>query len=518
MLRTKDFLISATLVLLGAVSCFGQQSVLTWHYDNMRTGVNPQETILTPSNVAWAHFGKLFTQPVDGHIVGQPLYLPNVSIPSLGVHNVVYAGTMHGSVYAFDADDNTGNDAYPLWKAVVLAPGATSVPIKTQGGGGITGYTEIGVNSTPVIDPATGILYVLAKDYLNNVATFRLWGLDVTSGASVFTPVPISATFKSGATIYTFDNLTQCNRPALLLNNGVLYIAFGSNGGNGAANEQGWVMAYSAVTPSSPTPQLLGAFDDEPGKCCGAIWGKGGGPSADSAGNIYVESGEGAMIPGVRLGQSVMKVTLGPGGLALTDYFTPYNWSYILSHDLDLNDAVLILPDQPGPHPYEAIAVGKEGTLYLLDRTNMGGFCSTCTTTDTQIVQELQNAVGPETGSLIYWNGIVYSTGQGVPIMAWALNNGLLSTAPAFQTSTNYAGGGQPVLSANGTTNGILWQLNGKTLIAYDAATLKKLYASSQAPNGRDLITSTPHFAQLAVVNGKVYVSTNTGLVVYGHL
>src|ERR1035437_4392678 len=142
MQHTKRSLFHLTAVLLSAATCLGQVSVLTWHYDNMRTGANIQESVLTPSNVVPTQFGKLFTQPVDGAIVGQALYLPNVSIPNHGVHNVVYVATMHDSVYAFDADDDVGGNALPLWKRRVLPSGATPVPMSVQRGQGTTGWTE----------------------------------------------------------------------------------------------------------------------------------------------------------------------------------------------------------------------------------------------------------------------------------------------------------------------------------------------------------------------------------------
>jgi hypothetical protein len=513
-LLPKIKLLSTMLTLLSAALCFGQPPVLTWHYDNARTGANPNETILNLANVNPNAFGKLFDIPADGAVIGQVLYLPNVAIPGKGTHNVVYAATMHDSVYAFDADSNTGANASPLWQVSLLPPGATPVPINVQGGGGTTGWNEVGVVSTPVIDPTTGILYIVAKDYLNGTVSNRLYGLSVTTGARKFNPVIISANFENGGNTYIFNNLTQVNRPALLLSRGVIYIAFGSNGGNGL--EQGWVIAYSAATSASPSPVFRGAFDDEPGKNTAAIWQKGAGLSADSAGHIYGETGDGPVEPGTNLGQSVFRLTQTSGGLSLTDWFTPYNWSYLRSHDLDLNDSVLILPNQPGSHPYLAMAVGKAGTLYLLDRTNMGHLCSTCGNGDTQIVQELPNAVGHETGSLVYWNGRVYSSGVSSPIMAWSLNNGLLSTSPVAQ-SAMVAGEHSPVLSANGTSDGILWQLQGSGFQAFDAMTLQRVYSASQS-NGRDVLPSLPHFAQLMEVNGKVYVGTNSSLVVFGLL
>lgn len=517
--RMKEPLCSA-LLLLCTNNSFGQRSVLTWNYNNPRWGGNVQETLLTPTNVNSAHFGKLFSQPVDGAIVGQALYLPNLSIPNKGVHNVVYVATMNDTVYAFDADHNTGTSSVPLWKTRVLVSGSTPVPITIQGGGGVTGWTQVGVVSTPVIDASTGIIYVVAKDYLNGVVNNRLWGLSVTTGAVKFNPVLIAASFTSGGKTYKFYNRTQVNRPALLLSFGVIYIAFGSNGVNGA--EQGWVIAYSAATTTSPAPQFRGAFDDEPGRYTAAIWQKGAGPSADSAGNVYVETGDGPVVAGINFGQSVLRLKRAGTSLTLGDWFTPLDWTYLYSHDLDLNDSVLILPNQPGLHPYLAIAVGKEGTLYILDRANMGHLCSTCTSSNTQILQELPHAVGNETGSLVYWNGEVYSSGVGTPMMAWSLSNGLLSTTPVAK-SLKVAGGHSPVLSANGTAKGILWQLQGSgsatnyALQAFDAVTLERIYDAAQNA-ARDSLPAFPHFAQLMEVNGKVYVGTNSSLVVFGLL
>lgn len=506
--------------LLFSIPAIAQIKVVTAQYNNMRTGANPQETILTPSNVVFTKFGKLFSQPVDGAIVGQALYLPAVSIPGKGTHNVVYAATMNDTVYAFDADNNSGTNASPLWKKRVLPSGATPVPISVQGGGGGTAWTEVGVVSTPVIDSTTGILYVIAKDYLNGVASNRLHGLNVATGAEKFTPIPIAASFTSGGKTYVFNNLTQVNRPALLLANGILYIAFGSNSGNG--NEQGWVLAYSAATSTS-IPKFRGAFDDEPGACCAAIWQTGGGLSADSAGFVYAEAGEGTVTAGTRLGASVFKLRLTSSGLQLADWFTPYNWRYIFQHDQDLTTSTLILPDQSGAHPHLAIACGKAGTIYVLDRNNMGHLCTTCTAGDTQIVQELSGAlagVGGIIESFAYWNGTVYTFGPGLPIKAWTISAGLLPSTPTTQSKVKGAWH-SGIISANGTGNAILWELSGylssAQLLAFDAVTLQQLYSGNQAGT-RDLLPAAAHFAKLMEANGKVYVGTNSSLVTFGPL
>jgi len=508
-------------LLLFAIPAIAQTKVLTAHYNNLRTGANPQETILTPSNVVWTKFGKLFSHSVDGAIVGQALYLPAVSIPGKGTHNVVYVATMHDSVYAFDADTNSGANASPLWRTRVLPSGATSVPISVQGAGTTTGWTEVGVVSTPVIDSTTGILYVIAKDYLHGIVSNRLYGLNVATGAEKFTPILIAASFISGGTTYVLNNLPQVNRSALLLANGVLYIAFGSNGvTNGKGLEQGWVLAYSAATSTS-IPKLRGAFNDEPGKCCAAIWQTGGGISADSAGNVYAATGDGIFSPGTNFGESVLKLKLTSSGLKLADWFTPYNWYDLWKHDEDLTTSPLILPTQSGAHPNLAIACGKAGTIYVLDRTNMGHICSTCTTTDTQIVQEIPGAAYG-TQSFTFWNETLYTYGIGgtgyLPIKAWTIRRGLLSSTPTAESNVPGAWH-SGVVSSNGTGNAILWIVTGAgsiaRLAAFDAVTLQRIYFSTQAGT-RDLLPAASHFSKLMEVHGKVYVGTNSSLAVFG--
>ena len=484
-------------------------SVTSWHYDNARTGVNANETILNLVNVNPNTFGKLFDIPADGAVIGQALYLPNVVISGKGTHNVVYAATMHDSVYAFDADSNAGANASPLWQVSLLPPGATPVPMTVQGCSGVTGWTEVGILATPVIDSATGTIYVVAKTYENGNTVFRLHALDVSTGSEKFGgPVQIAATYAVNGQTDTFNPFAETNRPALLLTNGHVYLAFGSNGCN-AYGDKGWVISYNSSTLAQE-----GAFNTEPGKALASIWMKGGGLSADSASNIYGETAEGNFNPGTNFGSSVFRLTQSGNSLQVGDWFTPWNQDFLSKNDLDLNDAVLLLPDQPGSHPHLALAVGKEGTVYVLDRDNMGKYCASCTG-DTQIVQELPQ-VAKETGCLVYWNGMVYTTGTGYPILGWALNNGMLSSTPVVQTPAQ-VGAHSPIITSAGTANGILWQINGASLAAYSATTLVRLYVTSQT-NGRDTLPSIPHFAQLMVVNGKLYIGTNSGITVLGLL
>jgi hypothetical protein len=510
--RTVRFLSVLLLTLFVArVHLLAQTSVTTWHYDNARTGANTSESTLTPSNVNSKTFGKLFTDPVDGIIVGHPLYLPNVNIPGQGVHNVVYVCTMHDSVYAFDADN--GNPT-PLWTTSIFTyspPGATAVPATVTKETGI-GWTEVGIISTPVIDPETSTLYLVAETYENAKVVHRLHALEVTTGQEKFGgPTTIVATYTLNGTTTTFADLYQINRPGLLLANGHVYIGFGSNCCN--AYSQGWILSYNAATL-----QQEGTYTPEPGKTLASIWQKGAGLSADSKGNIYGETGEGFYSAGTNLSISVLKISQVGTTLTLGDWFTPYNWQFLSDHDSDLNNAPLILPDQTGTFPHELIASGKEGTIYVLNRESMGQLCSSCTAGDTQIVQEIPQGAGVGSGTPVYWNNTLYFTGESGPIQAYTISNGTL-VVPPFSSPGQLGGGGHAIITANGNSSGILWFINGGgPLWAMDATTLKMLYASYQAPNGRDTMPPLAHFATPIAADGKVFIGTQNSLVVYGLL
>src|SRR5439155_729574 len=234
-------------------------------------------------------------------------------------------------------------------------------------------------------------------------------------------------------------------------------------------------------------------------------------------GNIYAETGEGYYAAGTNLSTSVLKLSQSGSALALTDWFTPYNYQYLSQHDLDLANGVVILPDQPGPYPHELVAVGKQGTIYLLNRDNMGKLCSTCTAGDTQIVEEIPLGSHGNT-TPVYWNNILYFSWASNPVTAYALNNGAL-VIPASARSAALPGPSHAVITANGESNGILWVINGgKTLYAMDAITLSTLYTSDQAAHGRDTLPPLAHFATPIAADGKVFVGTQNSLIVYGLL
>src|SRR6266849_2766060 len=486
-------------------SSFAQQPFLTSRADISRSGANTNETLLTPTNVSKNSFGRLFSVPVDYVVMAQPLYMPNVNIPGRGTHNVVYVVTQADSVYAIDADTGV-----KLWHARMLDGGTTASGIYLPCGTG-PGFNQEGIVSTPVIDPATNTMYLVAKTLLNTTVRHHLHALDITTGNEQSgSPVLITATSTSNKGHKTvFNSLHQKNRPGLLLLNGVLYLGFGSNSCNDGAT--GWVLSYDATSLSQ-----LAVFNTSPDSGLASIWQAGNGLAADPDGNIFVETSEtGAPYDVPNGGQtfcnSVLK--LAPN-LTLADYFTPWSVAYLNSHDLDLSSTgTVILPDQDGPYPHELIASGKQGVVYVLNRDNMGMFSPN----DNQIIQEV--ALEPNVtndvlfGSPAYWNNTVYFAPRASPLMAFPVSGGLLGTP--LKTVGSYAGRHSPSVSANGNSNGVLWVITGQ-LLAFDAVSLKLLYTTNQAPNGRDTLPPIGHFVTQTVTNGKVYVGTRNSLEAYG--
>ena len=509
----------------------------TFHNDSLRTGQNLQETVLTPTNVSSSSFGKLFDYTLDGYTFASPLYVAGVNIPGQGVHNIVYVATEHDSVYAFDAD---GRSTTPLWRVSFINPSAGVTPIPPADTGENEDIpNEIGITGTPVIDTSTNSLYLVAATkevgggtrYVN-----RLHALDLATGAEKFGgPVIIDASVPGtgvdavGGRI-SFNNVTENQRPALLQVGGEIYVAFANHGFNPPYH--GWVMAYSAATLHQDW-----VFCTTPNAQSGGVWMGGDGVAADGSGALYFSTGNGTFDANQGrgdYGDTLLK--LNPNG-TVADYFTPFNYATLDSQDIDLaSGGVILLPDQPGSHPHEVIAAGKGGTVYLVDRDNMGHVGSG---SDNQIVQSLIN-VFPTGGSYntgnysapTYFNSTVYFAPVKGPVMAFSLTNGRLSTSPTSQstaifdgkTSTFSARGGETSISANGNTNGILWALqsNGDsqpgTLHAYDPADLSHEYYTSDQAGARDRLDPWLKFTTPLIANGRVYVISAGRLTAFGLL
>ena len=503
--------------------------VVTYHYDNLRTGQNLNETILTPANVNSTAFGKLGAFTVDGRVDAQPLYLSAVAIPSVGTKNVLYVATEHGSVYAFDADSVNGNTSAFLWKASVLGSGETSSD--DRGCSQVT--PEIGVTATPVIDRtrgARGAIYFVAMSKDANGNYFhRVHALDLTTGAELFGgPVLVQATYPGtgdnslGGNV-VFDAKQYKERPGLLQIGATIYTTWSSHCDAGPYTS--WVISYDANTLAQTSVLNLVPNGSE-----GGIWMAGTAPAADPSGNIYFMVGNGdfdttlnasGFPANANCGQCYVRLS-SSAPMKLLDYFTPSNTVSESNSDTDFGSGgPLLLPDLVdgnGTTRHLAVGSGKDAIIYVVDRDNMGKFNSTAD----NIYQQINGQIGGVWSKPSYFNNTVYYGAVGDHLKAFPITSAKLAGTPATQSATSFAyPGTTPSISANGTSNAIVWAVeNGSTgvLHAYNATNLtSELYNSNQAANNRDQFSDNKYVTPV-VANGKVYVGTPNSVVVFGLL
>ena len=356
--------------------------MVTFHNDIARTGQNLSETILTPKNVQTPGFGKITFFPVGGKVDAQPLYLSNVKIPGQGMHAVIYVVAEDDSVYAFDADKGQS-----LWHVSLLGAG--------EGTSDSRGCDEelnpqIGITATPVIDRSqgpNGAIYVVAmsRDASGNYFQ-RLHALDITNGAELFGgPKNITASYpgvgdnSSGGNVI-FDPAQYKDRAALLLLNGVVYTTWASHCDQRPYT--GWIIGFDEATLNQAR-----VLNVTPNGNDGAIWMSGGGPAADSQGNIYVLDGNGTFDTTLDpsgfpsqgdFGNGFLKLSAQGGALTVTDYFEMADQSEENGTDKDLGSGgTVVLPDQTdasGKVWHLAVAAGKASDFYLVNRDSMGKF------------------------------------------------------------------------------------------------------------------------------------------------
>ncbi|PYV69229.1 MAG: pyrrolo-quinoline quinone [Acidobacteria bacterium] len=516
-----------------------QVTVTTYRNDNTRQGLNASETILKLANVNPSQFGKLFSQSVDGFVFAQPLYLAQVKIPGKNVHNVLYVATQHDSVYAFDADNNTGINQNPLWKRSFIDRSSGVSTILSEDVTCRDTYPEIGITGTPTIDSATGTLYVVVRTKEQEKSFVqRLHALDVSTGEEKFGgPVEIEASVPgtgdgSSAGRVAFEPLRNHQRPGLLLQNGYVYISWASQCDIGPYH--GWVMAYDAHTL-----QQVAIWNATPNGGLGGVWQAGGAPAADTDGNVFLATGNGtfdADTGGVDFGDSLLKFGTRParGQLPVLDYFTPYNQADMSAQDADFGSGgPMLLPTQPPGSPHRNLMVmgDKTGTIYLVDRDNLGKFNAD----GNQIVQTLAGELLCCTGgTTAWWNNIVYVTSVFDTVKAFRFDpaTGLLSSAPVSQTVQSFQYP-PPFLSvsSNGQGDAIVWALDVDTynhrsnstgqpavLRAFDARDLSRELYNSNRMFARDMAGKAVKFTVPTVVNGKVYIGTQDEITVYGLL
>ncbi|MDB6078194.1 MAG: hypothetical protein JWO82_1941 [Akkermansiaceae bacterium] len=531
------------------LGAYAQPAVLTYHNDGSRTGANLQETVLNTSSVNVSGFGKIYSRAVDDQLYSQLLYVPNVNIPGRGTHNVLYAATVNDTVYAFDADyaDLTG----PLWTRSFLSPGVVAINHADLSAAGSCGgnYNDfsgnMGIVGTPVIDPNPfpgapagdqGTLYVVARTKENGQFFQRLHALNVQTGEErPNSPVLITATVAgTGAGSVngniTFNTLTQNQRPGLALVNGIVYIGWASHCDLGPYH--GWMMGYDATTL-----QQLTVFNDTPDGSNGGIWMGGSPPSFDEQGNLFLSTGNGTIGANGNpsdtrnRGESFLKLTPSGSTMAVTSFFTPFNWSTLEGGDVDLGSAGLLLAPGAG-NTKLAIGAGKQGRLYVVDRDNMGGLQAG---SDSQIIQSVDVNLNKKImGGPVYWEGPggvrkFYVWAADTPLKAYTFVGSGFNVTPQNSTMTVFNPGAMLSISANGNTagTGIVWAMcptndaNQHVVVgvlrALNAENITQELWNSTQNSARDAIGNYAKFNQVTVTNGRVYVPTfSNKILVYG--
>jgi hypothetical protein len=522
--RTSAF---AALILAVAVSSWGQTSITTYHYDNYRTGWNSQESVLTPANVGTSSFGLLKTVTLNDQVDAQPLVVPNVTITAgkyPGQHDVAYVATEGNTVYAID-----------VHSGVVLLNPNFGAPVSYPLGCSNNG-PNVGINSTPVIDPTSSTLYVVVYSEGKSGPVYQIHALDLGSLTDKVTPETVtgSHTLTNGTT-YDFKARVQRQRPGLLLANGNVYAGFGSFCDLEANLSRGWLLGWQTGTLTPlPANQVLDTLGSSPNTFfLSSIWMSGYAPAADDSGNIVFVTGNsdpsGTTYNGVsNIQESVVKVS--PDLTAVVDLFTPDNVAQLDEGDTDFGSGgALVLPDQPGQIPHLAVAAGKDAAMYLMNEDDLGGF------------SPMKNNV---LGSYYVggcWCGQSYfvdpsdglprvvSSGGGT-IGVWKLQT---SPSPALikvSSSTSIELGPQnpgffTTISSNGTANPIIWALSHPAnsnpapvyLYAFNpdqgGSTLKPVFQSTAGnwPNVGGNSNLVP-----VVANGQVFVASNKQLRIFG--
>jgi hypothetical protein len=484
--------------------------VLTYHNDLSRGGVNAREFALNSANVNTSTFGKLFSCSVDGAIYAQPLWIANLVIGGTR-HNVVFVGTAQDSLYAFDADTSP---CLQLWHVSLIDPAHGGTGSDTTG-------NDLGIVSTPVIDPASNILYVVTRS-LNAAGTSvyqRLHGIDITTGnEKTGSPLGIAASYPDTGGQVTFDPAQHVQRAGLALAGGTAYLAFASYGET--IPWFGWIMGY---TYSGAQLTQVSVFNTTPNENGGGIWMGGGAPAADNNGNLYVITGNGTFDAATSsatqkdYGDSFLQLT---PGLAVSSYFTPTDQNNDAMNDVDFGAGgaaiVLNLDAGSGPLLHAVVGGGKDGALYLLNGDSMGG------PGDGNALQRWVPG-GPIYSTGVFWNDTLYIGPGGASLQAYAfspVSDQFNATATSL-SSTTYGkfGAGLAISSSGSSGDAVVWGLDSgnfcfgtaacgpAVLHAYSAANLAtELWNSSMA--GTDAAGHAVKFTVPTVANGKVYVGT----------
>jgi hypothetical protein len=523
-------LATSSILLAASASASAQVDVLTWHNDNMRSGLTTNEAILTPQNVNATTFGLLANVMVDGKVDAQPLYVSAQPIAGKP-RNTLYVATEHDSVYAINADT-----AAVLWQKSLIGSGETTSD--TRSCGQVT--PEIGITATPVIDPhigAHGAIYVVAMTKNSSGSYFhRIHALDLSTGAELFGgPVVVQATYpgtgdNSSNGVVSFNAAQLKDRVGLVLFNGNVYTGWASH--CDIRPYEGWLIGYNENTLAQTA-----VLDLAPNGTAAGVWNSGAAPAVDAEGFMYIATGNGTFdttltsqgMPSLNdYGNSVVRLNMSGNKLTPIDYWTMYDTTTETAADSDLGaGGLMALPDQvdnSGQTRHLAVAAGKDGNLYVINRSNLGHYDSAGNAT---VYQYLAGALpggvwsGPAYFNSHVYYGAVGANYQGDHLRSFAVNLALIENTGVQQTSTVFEWPGvTPSISAYNTSNGIVWAPENATpavLHAYDASNLTdELYNTSQAANGQDQFGAGNKFIVPTIANGKVFVASQNSVGIFG--
>jgi large repetitive protein len=561
--------------LLPVSTAVAQVDITTWQGNLQHTGLNSNETVLSPGLVGSpGNFGLLYTQQTDGQTYGQPLFMSSAtlntlpgSFPDGKQHNVVYIATQSGSLYAFDADADpqganpNGTNSSPLWHTSLIPSGAAPITQADVASSDILG--NLAVTTTPVIDPSTGTIYVVST--VKNPATTPpyqqyLYALDLKTGATKTSPLVINATFPgtpqdiknedkdpvtAPAGEIPFSPLHEHLRSAMVLYNGILYLAYASH--SDETPYYGEILGYDVTsfparlvktfitTPNGPPANGGSAPGQE-----GGIWQSGAGPAIDTAGNMYVITGNGSFdqrLDGNDWGESVLKLPTNSSQTEIplifsdtTSWFTPQDWQLLnngnnaanLAPDRDLGGGgLLLLPDQTqGSHPHIMVGGGKAGVLYVLDRDSLGGINAN----DSTAIQEIAEPAGSSLFTTpSYFNGNIYyapAAGQleQRQVQYDPVTGNYVSPTAIISTVNAPSKGAGVFISSNGNSNGIVWTI-ANALMAYDATNVHTpIFNVNTSIPGIGGQCTTAKFSLPIEANGKVYYTCFNAQTDIGYL
>jgi len=448
---------------------------------------------ITAASAKTVHNDASFDGTVDGHVYASPLYAD----ASLCGKGLVYIATQNNNVYALD--EATGK---PAW-TVNVGPAAQ------QSGAGCGDIMPLGVTGTPAIDPATKLLVLDAAvaDGSGNIGSHTVFAIDACNGGMPKWSVDVSMV--KDAMGRAFTAMPQNQRGAALIVNGYAYFVYGGHIGD-CGPYNGWVMAVP-LDGNVANAHGWRTDSDQSG-----IWGPGG-PSSDGQ-SVFVTTGniwDGTFGRSWAGSEAVFRLGLDLSFTKATqDYYTPANWDALDRSDTDMSGSGALVIDAPGMTPSALLmAMGKDGNLYLLDRTNLGGMGATIVGTSHVLNAEISNA-----GAFATISGTTYvvmrpnstgnvgagcATGSG-DLVAVKLD----MTAPNKMANVwcaNSGGNSSPVItSSDGTKDALVWVAGAEgdsQLHAFDLLTGTPVFAGGSVNNMRHLSST------LLVANGRIYAA-----------